>query len=49
VAIAVMLVDPGGTWGTLSERFDIHIFPSAEDLSTTDVMSADDPKPDIQR
>jgi branched-chain amino acid transport system permease protein len=27
LAIAVMLVAPGGLWGTLAQRFDLHLFP----------------------
>ena len=27
MAIVVILIAPGGIWGTLSERFDVHIFP----------------------
>jgi branched-chain amino acid transport system permease protein len=32
LAIAVMLVAPGGIWGTLAERFDLHIFPTRRRL-----------------
>jgi branched-chain amino acid transport system permease protein len=36
IAIVVMLVAPGGIWGTLSRRWDLHIFPVRRRLSASE-------------
>jgi branched-chain amino acid transport system permease protein len=32
LAITIMMAAPGGVWGTLAERFDLHIFPTRRRL-----------------
>ena len=34
LAIAVMLVAPGGIWGLVAQRFDLQIFPVRRRLRT---------------
>jgi branched-chain amino acid transport system permease protein len=36
IAIVVMLVAPGGLWGTLSRRWGLHVFPVRRRLSVSD-------------
>jgi hypothetical protein len=35
VAIVVMVVFPKGLWGSLAERFDLHVFPVRRRLTST--------------
>ena len=32
IAVAIMLKAPGGVWGLISERYDLHLFPISRRL-----------------
>jgi branched-chain amino acid transport system permease protein len=36
LAIAVMLVAPGGLWSLIAQRFDLQVFPIRRRLTTLD-------------
>jgi branched-chain amino acid transport system permease protein len=42
IAVAIMLKAPGGVWGLISARYDLHLFPVSRRLTHGDTAVTQD-------